>query len=70
VNNLVNLIGSLRRTLRVLRSPASGGKIRAHQLQGDEKMVTLSPGKEITDPDEAEALGLSATARRLRQKRR
>jgi hypothetical protein len=33
-------------------------------------MVILSPGKRITDPDEAEALGMTATARRLRQKRK
>jgi hypothetical protein len=29
--------------------------------------VMLSPGRLITDPDEAEALGLTADARRMRR---
>lgn len=32
-----------------------------------ERVVLLSPGREITDPGEAEALGLTVDARRMRQ---
>lgn len=34
---------------------------------GQNAMVVLSPGKLITDPDEAEALGLTVDARRMRE---
>lgn len=66
----MKLIRSLAQLLRTLRSPASGGQLPAYRPQGDERMVMFSPGKEITDPDEAEVLGMAATARRLREKRR
>lgn len=66
----MNLIGSLRRRLRALRSPASGGRLPAYRPQSDERMVALSPGKQITEPDEAEAMGMTQTARRMRGKRR
>lgn len=32
----------------------------------DMMLAMLSPGRQITDPDEAEALGLTADARRMR----
>lgn len=50
---------------------ASGGTLPPHTPRGDEQLVILSPGREITDPDEAEALGYSArTVERLRRMRR
>lgn len=60
----------IRRLLRHLlpgHGPARGGEIRAYRPRPGERLVMLSPGRRINDPDEAEALGMTATARRLRQ---
>jgi len=47
----------------------SGGTIPPVRPLGDSIPAFLSPGREITDPDEAEALGMTATGRRLRESR-
>jgi hypothetical protein len=44
-----------------------GGRITP-STPSDGHLVILSPGRQITDPDEAEALGLTADARRMRGK--
>lgn len=44
-------------------------RVRPRPLAEDEHVVLLSPGQQITDPDEAEALGLTADARRMRRAR-
>lgn len=46
-----------------------GGKITRplSDILGDSVPVLLSEGKVITDPDEAEALGLTVDARRMRE---
>ncbi|MGC4925493.1 hypothetical protein [Streptomyces sp. DT117] len=58
----------LTATLRRLGfpAPAHGGTLPPYQPCPDEVLVRLSPGRRITDPDEAEALGMTASARRLR----
>lgn len=38
-----------------------------YRLRPGERLVVLSPGRRIDDPDEAEALGLTVDARRMRQ---
>ncbi|MGW9371214.1 hypothetical protein ACWGVR_14525 [Streptomyces xanthophaeus] len=48
---------------------AHGGRIPPSGPTSDSIPVILSPGRLITDPDEAEALGMTATARRLRARR-
>lgn len=50
----------LAATLRRLGfpGPAQGGVLPPYQPHPDEVLVYLSPGRQITDPDEAEALGL------------
>lgn len=45
---------------------ASGGAVTGSPPGDDSIPARLSEGKRITDPDEAEALGMTATARRLR----
>ena len=52
---------------RLFPGSATGGTVRAYQPREGEQMVMLSPGRRIDDPDEAEALGLTATARRMRR---
>lgn len=46
---------------------ASGGKIPPRNPDVDSTPVALSPGQLITDPDEAESLGFTVDARRLRR---
>ncbi|MGW6946211.1 hypothetical protein ACWGHD_04710 [Streptomyces xanthophaeus] len=53
---------------RLLRRPR-GGNITPYAPQGDSIPILLSPGRRITDPDEAEVLGMTADARRLREAR-
>lgn len=48
------------------RVPVQGGEVTE---QHDTPPTVMAPGKEITDPDEAEALGLTASARRMRERR-
>ncbi|MFF9118224.1 hypothetical protein ACF09Y_21940 [Streptomyces massasporeus] len=58
----------IRRLLRRLfPHPTTGGEILAYRPRPDEQWVMLSPGRRIDDPDEAEALGMTATARRMRR---
>lgn len=63
----------IRRLLRTLalaartRRPARGGVLPPYRPDPNARLVVLSPGRRITDPDEAEALGLTADARRLRE---
>lgn len=52
---------------RTLPLRARGGQIPAYRPRQGERLVILSPGRAITDPDEAEALGLTADARRMRR---
>ena len=53
--------------LSILNQPrAEGGHLPRRKNSDDELLVELSPGRLITDPDEAEALGLTVDARRLR----
>ncbi|WP_069751548.1 hypothetical protein [Streptomyces sp. EN16] len=58
----------LTATLRRLGvpGPARGGTLPPYKPRPGEALVRLSPGRQITDPDEAEALGMTAYARRLR----
>lgn len=66
------MIRHLLRTLTLAartRRPAHGGMLPPHRPGPDTRLVVLSPGRRITDPDEAEALGLTADARRMRQGR-
>ncbi|MFD7705741.1 hypothetical protein [Streptomyces sp. NPDC059786] len=56
----------IRRLLARFRRP-SGGAVRPYRPRLGERLVVLSPGRRIDDPDEAEALGLTATARRMRR---
>lgn len=49
---------------RTLSRPAYGGTLPLYRPHPDGQLVILSPGRLITDPDEAEALGMTATARR------
>jgi hypothetical protein len=57
----------IRRLLRrVLPGHGEGGALPALRPRPGGRWVQLSPGRLTTDPDEAEALGLTATARRLR----
>lgn len=58
------LPGSLLSILN--RSRAEGGHLPCRKHSDGERPVELSPGRLITDPDEAEALGLTVDARRLR----
>lgn len=55
------------RTVR--HGPPRGGQLPPRRPGPDEQLMILSPGRTITDPDEAEALGMTATARRLRRDR-
>ncbi|MFE7727340.1 hypothetical protein ACFU5D_16295 [Streptomyces anthocyanicus] len=58
----------IRRLLRrLLPAPARGGELPAYRPSQGEQMVVLSPGRRLDDPDEAEAMGMTATARRLRR---
>lgn len=55
--------------LRGLSVRASGGSVPRRTPRPGEQLTILSPGRQITDPDEAEALGLPADARRMRRER-
>jgi len=52
--------------LRRVFQHAGGGRV-PQPRHSDSVPMCLSEGKQITDPDEAEALGLTADARRMRQ---
>jgi hypothetical protein len=61
----------IRRLLRRLFSHyATGGEIPAYRPRQGERWAMLSPDRRIDDPDEAEALGLTADARRMRRRGR
>ncbi|MFD4921123.1 hypothetical protein ACFWNE_07365 [Streptomyces goshikiensis] len=55
--------------LRRMFRRARGGRISPSGPPSDSIPVLMSPGRLIADPDEAEALGMTATARRLRARR-
>jgi hypothetical protein len=58
---------SFRSLLALLNQPhAQGGHLSAQGCPDGKRLIELSPGRLITDPDEAEALGLTADARRMR----
>ncbi|MDT0608913.1 hypothetical protein [Streptomyces lancefieldiae] len=60
----------IRRLLRRLfPGRAQGGNLPAYRPRLGEQLVMLSPGRRIDDPDEAEVLGVTATASRLRRGR-
>lgn len=44
-------------------------RLHVYCSAGNERVGLLSPGRQITDPDDAEHLGLTADARRMRQQR-
>jgi hypothetical protein len=52
--------------LRRLFHRSRGGTITPSPMTEGAVPVLLSPGRRITDPDEAEALGMTVGARRLR----
>ncbi|MFI5992538.1 hypothetical protein ACIBAC_11880 [Streptomyces sp. NPDC051362] len=52
---------------RTFPMKAGGGQLPGYQSGQAERMVALSPGRVITDPEDAEALGLTADARRMRR---
>lgn len=56
----------LRFLRRVFRRPR-GGSLPSYRPRPSERLVILSPGRRIDDPDEAEALGLTADAKRMRR---
>lgn len=62
------LLGTLTLAARTRRL-ARGGTLPAYRPRPGEHLVVLSPGRPIDDPDEAEALGMTATARRMRRDR-
>lgn len=51
---------------RLFSGHATGGEIPEYRPRPGKQLVILSPGRRIGDPDEAESLGMTATARRLR----
>lgn len=55
---------------RFLPLRAQGGKISEYRPRPGEQLVVLSPGRRIDDPNEAEALGLTADAKRMREQGR
>lgn len=59
----------IRRLLRLFfRSHAHGGTLPPCRPRPGEHLVTLSSGQRIVDPDDAEALGMSAaTVERVRR---
>lgn len=63
IRRLLRTVGLVART--AFRSRAHGGELRPGRPRPGERMVILSPGRRIDDPDEAEALGLGADARRM-----
>jgi hypothetical protein len=52
---------------RTLSLRPGGGELHPYRPRPGEQLVVLSPGGRIDDPDEAEALGLTADARRMRR---
>jgi hypothetical protein len=63
----------IRRLLRRLLPGryTEGGTLPPYTPREDSQLIVISPGREITDPDDAEALGLSAReVERLRRKQR
>jgi hypothetical protein len=53
----------IRRLIRFFfRVDAGGGKLPAYRPRPGERLVVLSPGGRIDDPDEAEVLGMSTAA--------
>jgi len=65
LRRLLRTIGLVART--AFRSHAPGGELRPYRPRTGEQLVILSPGRLITDPDEAEALGMTADAKRMRR---
>jgi hypothetical protein len=55
----MDLMMFLRSRLVLPRRRASGGTLPPCKID-DSMPVLLSPGRQVTDPDEAEALGLTA----------
>ncbi|WP_158838976.1 hypothetical protein [Streptomyces sp. NRRL S-1022] len=55
---------NLKAFLRTMLRRPRGGAV-THRPD-DSPLIALSPGRPITDPDEAEALGLTANARTMR----
>lgn len=54
---------------RTLPLQAQGGTLSPYRPRPGERLVVLSPGRRIDDPDEAEALGLTSDAKRMRRQR-
>jgi hypothetical protein len=58
----------MRRLLRrFFRGYAQGGEMPVYRPRRGERLVMLSPGRRIDDPDEAEVLGMTAAAKRMRR---
>ncbi|MGW4834814.1 hypothetical protein [Streptomyces globisporus] len=49
-----------------LPGQARGGALPPYRPRPDDVLVRLSPGRQIADPDDADSLGMTASARRLR----
>ena len=59
----------IRRLLRhLLPGYATGGEIPAARPGAGDRLVVISLGRRIGGPEEAEALGLTADARRMRRR--
>lgn len=57
----------MRSFLACLFRRAEGGTIPPRRpADDDSRWAMLSPGRQITDPDEAEALGMNVDAKRMR----
>lgn len=56
----------MRTWLRLLPT-SSGGRLPRYRPTPGVHIVLLSPGGPVEDPDEAEALGLTVDAKRLRR---
>jgi len=54
---------------RLFRRPAGGRILEPRPRVDDSVLVLLSPGSQITDPDEAEALGMNVGAKWMRHGR-
>lgn len=66
VRRLFRTVGLVARA--AFDGSARGGSLPSHHPRPGEHLAILSPGRRIVDPDEAEALGMSADAKRMRRR--
>ncbi|QQM45239.1 hypothetical protein [Streptomyces liliifuscus] len=66
IRRLLRTVGLVART--AFRRSARGGSLPSYRPHPGEHLVILSTGRRFVDPDEAEALGMSAaTVERMRR---